>query len=155
MNSEITASILIEGTLARFIIRRLHIHVVAHFRLIVYLRLIVWITRKICHRSRSHHAGRLLAGGQIAAYVLLELGVKFGLAGVLCYRDGVSISIISSTLILVLVLLLLVPVLVTWLKHLLDQFLPFALFVHYLNVELGYLVGILHLNRHLLELLLV
>ena len=116
----------------------------------------VWITRKICHGSRSccclffleHHAGGFLAAGG------LELGVKFGLAWVLSHRDGgIRIGISGSTLVLVLILLLLIPILVTWLKHLLDQFLPFALFVHYLNVELGYLICILHLNRHLLKLL--
>ena len=87
-----------------------------------------------CLLSFEHHAGGFLD--------VLKFGVELGLTGILSRRDRIS------SLILVLVLFL-VAVLVTWLEHLLNQLLPFRLFVHYFDIELWHLVGILYANRHL------
>ena len=87
-----------------------------------------------CLLSFEHHAGGFLD--------VLKLGVEFGLTGILSRRDRIS------SLILVLVLFL-VAVLVTWLEHLLNQLLPLRLFVHYFDIKLWHLVGILYANRHL------
>ena len=114
--------LLIKDTWARFVV--LSVHIIAHLCLI------------ICILFFEHHAGGLLD--------VLKLGVEFGLAWILCHWD------LISSLILVLVLLL-VTVLVSWLEHLLYQFLPLRLFVHYLDIKLGYLCGrIFHANRHFL-----
>ena len=102
-------------------------------------------------RIRKHHTSGLINALLIAILVLiLKFRVKFGLARLLCRRDRVNL--ILAVLVLVL---LLVAVLVTWLEHLLNQFLPFRLFMHDLDIKLGYLIGILNANRHLLKLLVI
>ena len=100
------------------------------------VQIIAHLCLMICILFFEHHACGLLD--------VLKLGVKFGLARILCHRD------LISSLILVLVLLL-VAVLVTRLEHLLYQFLPLRLFVHYLDIKLGHLCGrIFYANRHFL-----
>ena len=121
--------LLIEDAWARFIL--LSVHIIANFSLVIRIR--------NSFISREHHAGGLLN--------VLELWIKLRLARILCRWDWIS------TLIHILILLL-IPILISRLEHLLNQLLPLWLFVHYLYIERGYLIGILNANRHFLQLLI-